>query len=434
MNESPVGMRPAHAASRAASRRRRPWRALLGAAASLAIAAVSAAAGGLSISDAAELAREQSPSLRALRASVDGSSIAQPAAAALPDPKLLVGVDNLPVEGPDRYSFSRDPGTMQRLGVMQEVPNRAKRDARLQLAQARSERDRLQLAAADLGVRREAMRAWVAVYYAQQRLAWLDRLQHENGLLQQTLPARIAAGQAPAAELTMARQEALAIADRHDELARDLAKARAALRRLIGVRGDEPLTGEPPAWRVDAAALRGSLHRHTELAPYEGLLAIGQAEVGESESETRGDWAWEVVYARRANYDDMVSFQLSFDLPLRQSERQAPQIAARRKELERIEAEREDTTRRHAEEVEAQLAELQALDAQAARLREQGLPLADERVALTLASYQAGRSELAAVLAARSSLLELRLRALALDAERSDLQVRLNTLIAEQTP
>ncbi len=278
-------MRPAHAAGRAASRRRRPWRALLGAAASLAIAA-SAAAGGLSLSDATELAREQSPSLRALRASVAGSTIAQPAAAALPDPRLLVGVDNLPVEGPDRYSFSRDPGTMQRLGVMQEVPNRAKRDARLQLAQARTERDRLQLAAAELGVRREAMRAWVAVYYAQQRLAWLDRLQHENGLLQQTLPSRIAAGQAPAAELTMARQEALAIADRHDELARDLAKARAALRRLIGVRADETLTGEPPAWPVDATALRGNLHRHTELAPYDGLLAMGQAEVGESESET----------------------------------------------------------------------------------------------------------------------------------------------------
>ena len=95
---------------------------------------------------------------------------------------------------------------------------------------------------------------------------------------------------------------------------------------------------------------------------------MGQAEIGESESETRGDWAWEVVYARRANYDDMVSFQLSFDLPLRQSERQTPQIAARRKEIERVDAEREDTTRRHAEEIETQLAELQALDAQAARL------------------------------------------------------------------
>jgi outer membrane protein TolC len=434
MNESLAGMRSAHAPGRAAGRRRRPWRALLGAAAALAITAAPPAAAGLSHAEAVTLARQQSPALRALQASVDGSTVAQPAAAALPDPRLLVGVDNIPVEGPDRYSLTRDPGTMQRIGVMQEMPNRAKRDARLQLAQARTERDRLQLAAAELVVRREALRAWVAVHYAQQRLAWLDRLQHENALLQQTLPPRIAAGQAPAADLTMARQEALAIADRHDEGARDLAKARAALRRLIGVRADEPLAGEPPALAVDAAAVRARLHEHTELAPYDAMLAMGQAEIGESESETRGDWAWEVVYARRPNYDDMVSFQLSFELPLRQSERQAPQIAARRKELERVDAEREDTTRRHAEEVEMQLAELQALDAQAARLRDQGLPLADQRVALTLASYQAGRGELAAVLAARSSLLELRLRALALAAERSDLQVRLNTLIAEQTP
>jgi outer membrane protein TolC len=352
----------------------------------------------------------------------------------LPDPRLLVGVDNLPVTGPDRYSLTRDPGTMQRIGVMQEVPNRAKRDARSQLAQARTERDRRQLAAADLAVRREAMRAWVAVYFAQQRLAWLDRLQQENALLQQTLPPRIAAGQAPAAELTMARQEALAIADRHDELARDLTKARAGLRRLIGMRADEPLQGEPPALPVDPASVRSGLHRHTELAPYEAMLAMGQAEIGESQAESRGDWAWEVVYSRRPNYDDMVSFQLSFDLPVRQGTRQEPQIAARRKELERVEAEREDTARRHAEEVEMQLAELQALDAQAERLQRNGLPLAEERVALTLAGYQAGRSELATVLAARSSVLELRLRALALDAERTDLRVRLNTLIAEQTP
>jgi len=433
MNESLAGMRPAHAPGRAASRRR-PWRALLGAAAVWAIAAAPAAAVGLSAAEAAELARQESPTLRALQAGMAGSTLAQSAAAALPDPRLLVGVDNIPIDGPDRYSLTRDPGTMQRLGVMQEMPNRAKREARLQLAQARTERDRLQLAAAELVVRREALRAWVAVYYAQQRLAWLDRLQHENAMLQQTLPPRIAAGQSPAAELTMARQEALAIADRHDELARDLAKARATLRRLIGVRADEPLAGEPPALAVDAAAVRARLHEHTELAPYDALLTMGQAEIGESESETRGDWAWEVVYARRANYDDMVSFQLSFDLPLRQSERQAPQIAARRKELERIDAEREDTTRRHAEEVEAQLAELQALDAQAERLQRHGLPLADERVALTLASFEAGRSELASVLAARSNVLELRLRALALDAERTDLRVRLNTLIAEQTP
>jgi len=434
MNQPLQGMRVAHASPGAAPHRRRIRTALAGAAAALALAAAPVqpvAAAGLGFAEAAELARQESPALRALQASVAGSTLAQPAAAALPDPRLTVGVENMPVEGPYRYTWAQDADTMQRISLMQEMPNRAKRDARSQLAQARTDRDRLQLAATELAVRREAMRAWVAVFYAQQRLSWLDRLRQENALLQQTLPARIAAGQALPAELTMARQEALDIADRHDELARDLAKARAVLRRLVGPRGDEPLAGEPPALRVDGERVRAGLQHHTELAPFEALQAMARAEIDENQAESRGDWSWEFTYSRRQRYDDMVSLMFSFDLPVRQGERQGPQVAARRKELERIEAEREDQARRHAEEIETELAELRALDAQAERVQRQGLPLAEERVALTLASYQSGRSELAAVLAARSSLLELRLRVLAIDAERTDLRVRLNTLIAE---
>jgi outer membrane protein TolC len=171
-----------------------------------------------------------------------------------------------------------------------------------------------------------------------------------------------------------------------------------------------------------------------ELQPYEAMAAMARAEIGEAASEKRGDWAWEVAYARRPRYDDMVSFQVSFDLPLRPGERQEPQIAGKRRELERVEAEREDMARRHAEEVEMQLAELQALDAQAQRLRTDGQRLATERVSLATAAYQAGRGDLGTVLAARTAALELRLRALSLDAERMDLRVRLNTLTAEREP
>jgi outer membrane protein TolC len=127
----------------------------------------------------------------------------------------------------------------------------------------------------------------------------------------------------------------------------------------------------------------------------------------------------------------MVSFQVSFDLPLRQGQRQEPQVASKRRELERVEAEREDTARRHGEEVEMQLAELQALDAQAQRLRTDGQRLAAERVSLATTAYQGGRGDLGAVLAARAAALELRLRALSLDAERADLRVRLTTLTAD---
>ncbi len=378
-----------------------------------------------------ELARQRAPALRAQQATLAGSTAVVPAASALPDPRLAVGIENLPIAGPDRWRTTRDGGTMQRIVLMQEVPNRAKRDAREQAAQARIERDRAMLAAIGLAVRREAGLAWLAVHFAEARLARLAGLQRENRLLQDTLPARIAAGSAMPAELTMARQEALAIADRADELARDVRKARAELRRWIGERAVAPLQGEAPAIVVDGAAVRSALPHHAELAPYAPMRAMAQAEVVEADAERRGDWSWEVAYSRRPRYDDMVSFQLSFDLPWQRDRRQQPQIEAKRREIERIEAEREDLLRRHAAETDAMLAELQALDAQAERLRAAGQPLAAERVALATAAYQAGRGDLTAVLAARSQALETQLRAIDLDAQRAALRLRLSTLIAE---
>jgi cobalt-zinc-cadmium efflux system outer membrane protein len=374
---------------------------------------------------------QAAPALRAQQATLAGSTILAPAASALPDPRLSVGVENLPIAGPDRWSTTRDAGTMQRIALMQEMPNRAKRDAREQAAQARVERDRAVLAATELTVRREAGLAWLAVHFAEARLSQVAGLQRENRLLQDTLPARIAAGSAMPAELTMARQEALAIADRADELARDVRKARVELRRWIGERAAAPLQGAAPAMDVNGDALRSSLPHHAELAPYAPMRAMAQAEVAEADAEKRGDWSWEVAYSRRPRYDDMVSFQLSFDLPWQRDRRQQPQIEAKRREIERIEAEREELLRRHAAETDAMLAELQALDTQAERLRAAGLPLAAERVALATAAYQAGRGDLAAVLTARSQVLETQLRAIDLDAQRAALRLRLSTLIAE---
>lgn len=387
---------------------------------------------GLGYDETTLLAREQAPALLAQHEALAGARAAQPAAATLPDPRLTVGVDNLPISGADRFSLGRDFMTMQRIGLMQEVPNRARREARAAGAQARVEREQAMLGVAQLAVRREAGLAWLGVHYAERRAAQLDGLEHENRLLQDTLDARIAGGRAMPADRTMARQEALAIADRRDDALRDLRKARAALRRWVGPRADEPLDGDPPARVVRPEEVRAGLHRHAEIAPYEAMLAMARAEAGEADAEQRGDWAWEVVYSRRgAQYGDMVSFQLSFDLPWQKGQRQQPQLAGKRREAERIAAEREETMRRHGEELEAQLAELQALDAQHTRLDGAGQALAAERVALALAAYESGRGDLAAVLAARRDAVETRLRLIDLDAQRAALRVRLTTLTLE---
>lgn len=390
-----------------------------------------AASAGLSFDEATRLAHEQAPALQAQRSTLDGAQALLPAAATLPDPRLIVGLDNLPVTGTDRFSTTADFMTMQRIGLMQEVPNTAKREARTAGAQARIERERALLAVTELAVRRDAALAWLAVYFAESRAARLADLERENQLLQDTLDARIASGQALPAERTMARIDALMIADRRDDALRDVERARASLRRWVGARAVEPLEGGPPTLQVSAEQLRAELHRHAEIAPYDAMQAMARAEAREADAEQRGDWGWELVYSRRPQYGDMMSFQLVFDLPWDRERRQQPQLIAKQREAERIESERADTLRRHGEEIDAQLAELKALDAQHARLERQAVALNSERVALTLASYQAGRGDLGAVLMARREAVETRLRLIDLDAQRAALRVRLNTLIAE---
>lgn len=70
------------------------------------------------LADALQLAVAESPRLAAQSHALEAVQASIGAAGQLPDPKLVLGVDNLPVDGPDRYSLTRDFMTMRRIGYM----------------------------------------------------------------------------------------------------------------------------------------------------------------------------------------------------------------------------------------------------------------------------------------------------------------------------
>ncbi len=383
----------------------------------------------LTLADARTLAESRAPMLAARQAAVDAARALSTSAGELPDPKLSAGVDNLPVSGPMRWQISADGMTQRSVAWMQEVPNAAKRAARREGAEARTAREATMLAAERLAVRREVTQAWLMRWYAEKRLAAFAALIDENRLLVETLPARVAAGKAMPSDLTMARQEALMLADRRDELERERAQAQATLARWLGEAAAQPLAGEPAALLPDAAALREAVDRQPELQAFEPMRQMAASEMREAEAMRRGDWAWQVMYSRRnPMFGDMVSFQLTFELPLWGEKRQEPQVAARRREMERLEGEREDLRRRRREEIDLQLAEIDELDRKLVRLKEQSAPLAEQRVTLALAAYEGARGELSAVLTARRERAELALRDIELQARRHALRARLADL------
>ena len=81
----------------------------------------------LSLQEAQQLAVGRSGQLVAQDAAARAARDMAVAAGQLPDPVLRLGIDSLPVNGPDRLSLTRDFMTMRRIGLMQEIPRQEKR-------------------------------------------------------------------------------------------------------------------------------------------------------------------------------------------------------------------------------------------------------------------------------------------------------------------
>ncbi len=398
-----------------------------------------ASAQGIAFNDALNAALQRAPQLQARSASVQGAQALQTSAAQLPDPKLTLGIDSLPVTGPNRGSLTRDDFTQRLIGWMQDVPNRAKRAARAEAALARTAREEALLEMEKQTVRREAGLAWLASYFAEKRLALFDELITRQKLLQSTAPAQVAAGKINPADVATVGMESLALEDRRDELRREADQAGITLGRWVGdTDGKKPvadLAMPLPVMAVDRAYLLANVARSPEIATLVPMQAMASASVREAEAAKRGDWSWSVNYGKRGQgYGDLVSVLLTFELPLSPAQRQQPQIRAGQKEVERITAEHDELVRRQTQELESLLSELGEIDSKLNRITGQAQPLADQRAALLLAAYESGRDKLGSVLESRKQQTELSLRALELQARQRALQWRLNSIVPEQTP
>jgi outer membrane protein TolC len=159
-------------------------------------------ASALTLEQALSLAEQEAPSLDAQIANVQAARSAAIPAGELPDPKLRLGLQNVPIEGDTRWQLDEEAMTMQMVGVMQEVPNRAKRRARVEAAQAGVALADVQQTIERLSVRQATAEAWIAGFAVEQKLS-------------------------------LFKQETALLADQKDELLRNQAVARADLRRWI---------------------------------------------------------------------------------------------------------------------------------------------------------------------------------------------------------
>jgi cobalt-zinc-cadmium efflux system outer membrane protein len=383
----------------------------------------------LSLQRARELALVNQPLLAGMQASIVSSEQARIAAGQLPDPKLKVGLANLPVTGTDGWRLTPEAMTQRSVGISQEFTREEKRRLKGERFRLEAERDRSELGVIRRQVERDAALAWLEVFYPDQALSLLRRIETENRLQLDSLMIGYRAGRVTQAEVLAAEVALKLLADRGADFQAQAARARAGLSRWIGADADRPVSADLPqlATPADIDALVAHIAAHPHLSYLGKQVEMAEAETALARQSARPDWNVEVSYSQRGPaFSDMVSVQFGIDLPLWRANRQDRDVASKAALIDKARALREEHLRALQSDVRRFHADWRSSTERAGRFERDILPQARDRVEAALAAYSAGRGDIAPVLDARRALLDINLQRLALqmDAARAQLQLQ----------
>ncbi|WP_334011052.1 TolC family protein [Burkholderia cepacia] len=384
---------------------------------------------------ALQSATDHSASMQAAQAAVRASSEAAVKAGQLPDPMLKAGIDNLPVNGGQRFTVGQDFMTMRRIGIEQEWVSGDKRRLRSALANEQVGRERAGYLAQLASVRQQTATAWLNAVYAKQALALqqalLDHMNHELDATK----ASYRGAKASAADVVQARAMLAQTQDQWLKARQVYQTALIALSRWTAVPASD-VTGTPPAPESFVSSLPPDELRVSQPALITAAddIAVAEADTAVANSERRPNWTWEVAYQQRGGaYSNMVSVGVTIPLPLNRKNRQNRDVAEKAELATKARLMYEDTLRQVQADIRTQSETLASGRERIANLSTSLLPAADQRVQLADAAYRAGTGSLADTFAARRAQLDAQLQVLDLRRDVSQTWAQLEYQVVPST-
>jgi cobalt-zinc-cadmium efflux system outer membrane protein len=367
------------------------------------------------------------PAMRAASARAEAARHRVQPAALLPDPMLMVGIQNLPL-GNEAGMQGPDPMTMRMVGVGQTIPYPGKLALRRRVAER-------ELAAAEAAVVATSRQIARDVKDAHYELAFLDRaleIAHRNqsvlvNLIRVT-EARYGVGTAGQQDVLKARVEASRLAETAVSLTEQRRATLARLNALLDRESEAPLREPTIAGAIARVAVAESaqeirftsaalgaraadsplrrlaelqevaLRENPELREQEAMIGAQVARAELARREYLPDVDLSLQYGQRPGRPDMITALVSVPLPIWKGRRQDALAAEARAELTALEAARAAKRNEVRAEVARLVSELERQRAQLALYVKAILPQAQASLASAAASYQVGKVEFLTVL------------------------------------
>ncbi len=379
----------------------------------------SAFAESLTLQKAERVALRNEPGILGLNAKTQSMMEKSVAAGELMDPKLQIGLLNLPT---DTFDFDQEPMTQFKVSYIQQFPSGETRDikrdkavSQSRLFQHRIEERRRQLLT-------QVRLSYLETLYWEQARETVTQNRQLVDQLSDFIQSQFSVGRTNQFNFITVQQRLSKLDDRLTQIEQNISGERYRLSEWIGEKfSQQPLSaGSPKIGRdslktLDLVEIDESIAQHPRIQEFNNQIDVNRKDLELIRESEKPGWALNVSYAYRddaqdgSDRADFFSAMVTLDLPLFTENRQQKQHQAQQYEIQSSQLQRDALLRKLRSEVLRLKTNLELLEQRDELYRETLLPQAEQRSQAALQTYQSGGGNFADVMQAYMEALNTQL-------------------------
>ncbi len=354
------------------------------------------------------------------------------AAGTLPDPRLTLGLANVPV---DTFNFDQEPMTQARIEVMQRFPRGDSRHLQRQQLQTLSEQFPWQRQQRKAKVTTAVSKIWLDIYLAQTSIALIN---NDRSLFEQLVDVAQASYSSTVRrtrqqDIVRAQLELTRLDDRLTVLNQQQAQNKQRLSEWLdqtllsndvdntlpqlNLRTDTFIDGNS----IDIATLQQILLQHPEILAMDKQIAASVTTIELAKQQYKPEWGVTASYGFRDDAPngieraDFFSMGINFDLPLFTGNKQDKHVSAATSNSEALRTEKSLQLRAMAAQFRSTYTNFQQLLRRQQLYQQQLLPQMNEQAEASLTAYTNDDGDFAEVMRSRIAELNANIDALQID-------------------
>lgn len=358
------------------------------------------------------------------------------AADTLPDPKIKIGLMNLPT---DTFKLNQEPMTQTQVGIQQMFPAGDSLALKSERAISMSNMARARVHQQERIIRRELRQTWLEYLY------WLSAKQvvrQNRNLFTELVEVtrqQYAAGRQRQQDVVRSELELGMLDDRATRIETQL---EVTVTKLVKLLGDdfaiESINPNLPVFQLPEIKQEW-LDSHPVMQMQSAMVRTSETNVMLAKQGYKPSWMLDITYGNRqdaangAKRADFLSAMVMVDLPLFTGDRQDKQVAAKKSLLMSTQSRYEEKKRDLNKMWQANQQKIKRLTDRVKQYRTVLVPKAKQNKEASLYAYQSGRGNFTTLMRAQIMELETQLKGLRLQVDLAQSQAMLIYLAGEKS-